>query len=82
MPRDGHVASTLDLLGDGLTLFLGPDADDLMPSDEACSPPLTKVRLDPIAARGLGLSTEGTLLATPDGSLIELRNPNAFSLKT
>ena len=75
VPRDGHLASTLDLLGDGLTVFVGPDADDLMPSGEACSPPVTTVRLDAIAARGLGLSTEGTLLATPDGFPIQLRNP-------
>jgi putative polyketide hydroxylase len=74
VPRDGHLASTLDLLGDGLTLFLGPDADDLMTGAEACSPPVTTVRLDAIAARGLGLSTEGTLLATPDGFPVQLRN--------
>ncbi|HSS73548.1 MAG TPA: FAD-dependent monooxygenase [Gaiellaceae bacterium] len=74
VPRDGHLASTLDLLGDGLTLFLGPNADDLMPSGEACSPPVTTVRLDAIAARGLGLSTEGTLLVTPDGFPVQLWN--------
>ena len=34
VPRDGHLISTLDLLGDGLTLFIGPDGDDLMPSGE------------------------------------------------
>ena len=61
MPREGRLTSTLDLLGDGLTLFLGPDADDLRPGGEAGSPPVTTVRLDAIAARGLGLSTEGTL---------------------
>ena len=75
MPRNGHVASTLDLLANGLTLFLGPNADDLTPSGEACSPPVTTVRLDAIAARGLGLSTGGTLLATPDGFPVQLQNP-------
>ena len=74
VPRDGHLVSTLDLLGDGLTLFLGPDADDAMPSGEACSPPVTTVRLDAIAARGLGLSPDGTLLARPDGFPVQLRN--------
>ena len=74
VPHNGHLASTLDLLGDGLTLFLGPDANVLMPSGEMCSPPVTTVRLDAIAARGLGLSTEGTLFATPDGFPLQLRN--------
>ena len=68
VPRDGHLTSTLDLLGDGLTLFLGPDADDLMPGAEAGSPPVTTVRLDAIAARGLGLSTEGALSPRPTAS--------------
>ena len=74
VPHDGHLVSTLDLLGDGLTLFVGPDADDFGPSGEAFSPPVTTVRLDPIAARGLGLSTNGTLLTTPDGFPVQLRN--------
>ena len=74
VPREGQLASTLDLLGDGLTLFLGPNAHDLTPMGKACSPPVTTVRLDAIAARGLGLSTEGTLLATPDGFPVQLRN--------
>ena len=74
VPREGRLASTLDLLGDGLTLFVGPDADDLRPSGDVCSPPVTTVRLDAIAARGLGLSTAGTLLVTPDGFPLQLRN--------
>ena len=59
VPRDGRLVSTLDLLGEGLTLFIGPDANDDVPSGEAGSPPVTTVRLDAIAARGLGLSTGG-----------------------
>ena len=74
VPRDGRLVSTLDLLGDGLTLFLGPDADQ---GREAWSPPVTTVRLDAIAARGLGLSMEGTLLATPDGFPVHLRNADS-----
>jgi 2-polyprenyl-6-methoxyphenol hydroxylase-like FAD-dependent oxidoreductase len=70
VPRDGGLASTLDLLGDGLTLFLGPEADDR--PGEAWSAPVTTVRLDAIAARGLGLSMEGALVATPDGFPIDL----------
>ncbi len=74
VPRDGRLVSTLDHLGDGLTLFIGPDADDVMPSGDACSPPVTTVRLDAIAARGLGLSPEGALLTRPDGFPVQLRN--------
>jgi 2-polyprenyl-6-methoxyphenol hydroxylase-like FAD-dependent oxidoreductase len=73
VPRHGRLVSTLDLLGEGLTLFLGPDADDRR--GEAWSSPVTTVRLDAIAARGLGLSTEGVLLTTPDGFPVELRRP-------
>jgi len=72
VPRDGRLVSTLDHLGDGLTLFIGPDADGLVPSGEACSPPVATVRLDAIAARGLGLSPEGALLTRPDGFPVQL----------
>ncbi len=73
-PRNGGLVSTLDLLGDGLTLFVGPDWDGADLSREPTSPPVTIERLDAIAARGLGLSAAGSLLARPDGVPVELRN--------
>jgi 2-polyprenyl-6-methoxyphenol hydroxylase-like FAD-dependent oxidoreductase len=71
--RDDDRVSTLDVLGDGLTLFVGPDWDGVarLPGG---SPPLAIERLDALAARGLGLSTSGSLLARPDGSPVELWN--------
>jgi putative polyketide hydroxylase len=75
VPRNGGLVSTLDLLGEGLTLFVGPDWDDAIPSDQAGSPPITVERLDAIAARGLGLAaTTGSLLARPDGFPVALWN--------
>jgi putative polyketide hydroxylase len=72
LPRDGQLVSSLDLLAEGLTLFVGPDCDDGAGSDQAGSPPVTVERLDAMAARALGLSTAGSLLAGPDGSPVAL----------
>jgi putative polyketide hydroxylase len=72
--RDEGLASTLDLLGDGLTLFAGPDWDGSAPDADAVSAPVTVERLDAIAARGLGLSPTGYLVARPDGHPVTLRN--------
>ena len=77
VPRDGGRVSTLDLLGDGLTLFVGPDWDGAVPVAESGSPPITVERLDAIAARGLGLTTAGSLLARPDGYPVALWNDEA-----
>ena len=74
VPRDGGLVSTLDLLGDGLTLFVGPDWDGAVPGGESGAPPITVERLDAIAARGLGLTTAGSLLARPDGYPVALWN--------
>ncbi len=74
VPRDRGPVSTLDLLGDGMTLFVGPDWDGSVPSSHATAPPVTVERLDAIAARGLGLSATGSLLARSDGRPVALWN--------
>jgi putative polyketide hydroxylase len=70
--RDAGLVSTLDLLGDGLTLFAGPDWGGSLPHDGAA--PTTVEQLDAIAARGLGLAPAGSLLVRPDGHPVALRN--------
>ena len=74
VPRADGLVSTLDLLGDGLTLFVGPSWDGVVPSRDHGSPPLTVERLDALAARGLGLTPAGSLLARPDGYPVALWN--------
>jgi putative polyketide hydroxylase len=80
VPRDGGVVSTLDLLGDGLTLFVGPDWNGTVPRDHPPSPPITVERLDAISARGLGVTTAGSLLARPDGHPVALWNQDTPGL--
>jgi 2-polyprenyl-6-methoxyphenol hydroxylase-like FAD-dependent oxidoreductase len=70
--RSAGLISTLDLLGDGLTLFVGPNWDGSLPHDGGA--PTTVARLDAIAARGLGLAPAGSLLVRPDGHPVALRN--------
>ncbi len=60
--REGGLVSTLDLLGDWLTLLVGPEWDGEVPSRRAGSPPVAVERLDAISARGLGLTTAGSRL--------------------
>jgi hypothetical protein len=55
--------STLDLLGDGLTLFTGP-WDVALPGG---GPPVTERRLDAITARALRVPHGSGLLVRPDG---------------
>ncbi|HEY7208421.1 MAG TPA: FAD-dependent monooxygenase [Gaiellaceae bacterium] len=74
VPRDGEVVSTLDLLGRGLTLFVGPDWGGAVSNHGADSPPLTLRRLDAFSARALGLTPTGALLARPDGHPAALWN--------
>jgi 2-polyprenyl-6-methoxyphenol hydroxylase-like FAD-dependent oxidoreductase len=73
--RGERPVSTLDLLGPGLTLFAGPAWAGPAEAERPGSPPVTVERLDAIAARGLGLTTEGCLLSRPDGHPIGLSNP-------
>jgi 2-polyprenyl-6-methoxyphenol hydroxylase-like FAD-dependent oxidoreductase len=60
--------STLDLLGEGLTLFVagGGQAGPDVVAGEA-GPPLSVVTLEPLAARSFGLGPRGALLVRPDG---------------
>jgi putative polyketide hydroxylase len=74
VPRDGGLVSTLDLLGDGLTLFVGPSWNESVPDRHPGSPPVTVERLEAIGARGVGLTPAGSLLARPDGYPIALWN--------
>jgi putative polyketide hydroxylase len=66
--EDGRM-STLDLVGDGLTLFTRGDAE---PSTEASasadgSPPVTVRKLPAVTARALGITPGGSLLVRPSG---------------
>jgi hypothetical protein len=72
--RGDGLVSTLDLLGEGLTLFVGPDWDGLAPDRDPASAPVSVERLDAIAARGLGLMASGSLLVRPDGHPVALSN--------
>ena len=61
--------STLDLIGDGLTLFMGPDTE---PPPEASasadgSAPVTVRRLPAVTARALGIAPGRSLLVRPSG---------------
>jgi putative polyketide hydroxylase len=62
--RGGERVSTLDLVGEGLTLFSGPDGttDDIPRSGV----PIAHERLPAMTARSLGISPGGSLLVRPD----------------
>ena len=64
---DGGRVSTLDLVGDGLTLFTGPDADIDAPPPIDGPAPLTVRALPAMTARALGIASGGSLLVTPGG---------------
>lgn len=61
--------STLDLLGDGLTLFTGPGgaAWETAAASMPVRVPLTVRSLDALTARALGVTNQGALLVQPDG---------------
>jgi 2-polyprenyl-6-methoxyphenol hydroxylase-like FAD-dependent oxidoreductase len=65
LPGEAGRVSTLDLLGDGLTLFTGPGEPGW--STRRGSPPVTVRRLDAITARALGILGGASLLVRPDG---------------
>ena len=60
--------STIDLVGPGLTLLVGPEA--AVTDGEvtrSSGPPVTTVSLPHLAARALGLGPAGAMLVRPDG---------------
>ena len=73
--REDGLVSTLDLLGEGLTLFIGPEWNEPVRGLGEDGPPLSVQRLDAIAARGLGLGPAGSVLVRPDGHPLSLSNP-------
>ena len=70
---DGGRVSTLDLVGDGLTLFTGPDADIDAPTPTNGSAPLTVRALPAMAARALGIAPGRSLLVRPSGVPVRSR---------
>jgi 2-polyprenyl-6-methoxyphenol hydroxylase-like FAD-dependent oxidoreductase len=69
LPGQSGRTSTLDLLGDGLTLFTGPAGAGwaAAAASTRTATPLTVRTLDELSARALGISTRGALLVRPDG---------------
>jgi 2-polyprenyl-6-methoxyphenol hydroxylase-like FAD-dependent oxidoreductase len=68
-------ASTLDLLGPGLTVFTGPDANGWQETVADAShggAPIAVRRLDRIAAAALGVRGAAGLLTRPDGAPLAL----------
>ena len=65
VPGESGRVSTLDLLGDGLTLFTGPG--ERRWSTRRGAAPVTVRRLDAITARALGILGGASLLVRPDG---------------
>jgi 2-polyprenyl-6-methoxyphenol hydroxylase-like FAD-dependent oxidoreductase len=72
-------ASTLDLLGEGLTLLTGP-WQAAAPLRRG-GPPVAVRRLDAIAARAVGVPHGGTLLVRPDGAPVAATSrPSVMSM--
>ena len=62
------ATSTLDVVGDGLTLFTGgARAWAAAARSVGGRAPLGVVALEPVVARSMGLGSEGALLVRPDG---------------
>ena len=66
LPGEAKRVSTLDLLGEGLTLFTGPHEPTSWTARRG-TPPVTVRRLDAITARALGILGNASLLVRPDG---------------
>jgi 2-polyprenyl-6-methoxyphenol hydroxylase-like FAD-dependent oxidoreductase len=69
LERDGQAVSTVDLVGDGLTLFTGPDGLRWTSIDAHLpwSAPVRVHRLDATTAAALAIEPIGALLLRPDG---------------
>src|SRR5262249_13089738 len=67
VPSTSPRVSTLDLLGPGWTLFIGPRRDGWREAGSPSPAPLTLRALDVLTARAVGVHGEGALLARPDG---------------
>ena len=66
--------STLDLLGEGLTLFTGPDPEGWATAAASLGEgaPVDLRPLDELSARALGIPGGGALMARPDGLPVSL----------
>jgi putative polyketide hydroxylase len=62
---EGGRTSTLDLVGDGLTLFTGADPEPPRSASADGSAPVTVRRLPAVTARALGIAPGGSLLVRP-----------------
>jgi hypothetical protein len=65
--EEGERVSTLDLIGDGLTLFTGPESPAEIPVSADGSAPVTVRALPAVTARALGIAPGGSLLVRPSG---------------
>ena len=71
--------STLDLVGDGLTLFTGPDAEIDAPTTTEGSAPLIVRALPAMTARALGIAPGRSLLVRPSGVRMQGRSDIALT---
>ena len=63
----GGWVSTLDLVGDGLTLFTGPGGTVETPATADGGAPVIVQELPAVTARALGIAPGGSLLVRPSG---------------
>ena len=63
----GGWVSTLDLVGDGLTLFTGPGGTVETPATADGGAPVSVQELPAVTARALGIAPGGSLLVRPSG---------------
>ena len=64
---EGGRVSTLDLVGDGLTLFAGPGGAGGSPATADGNPPVNVRELPAVTARALGIAPGDSLLVRPSG---------------
>jgi hypothetical protein len=76
--EEGKRVSTLDLVGDGLTLFTGPDTHLDTAASTDGSAPITVRALPAMTARALGIAPGDSLLVRPSG--VPARNRSEIAL--